>query len=45
MAAHTLDWGDLSNLRRGGGKQVTMVTMFVEGVLLMLDGIIVQYLQ
>jgi hypothetical protein len=45
MAAHTLDWGDLSKLRREGGKQVTMVTMFVEGVLLMLDEIIVQFLQ
>ena len=31
MAVHTLDWGDLSNQCRRGGKQVTMVAMFVGG--------------
>jgi hypothetical protein len=44
MAAHTLYWGDLFNKRGRGGKRVTMVTMFVGGVGLMLDGIIVLFL-
>ena len=45
MAANTSDWGDSSNKCCRGGKGVTMVTMFVGGVVLMLNGIIVLFLQ
>jgi hypothetical protein len=31
MAAHLSNWGDPLNLRRRGGKRVTIVTMFVRG--------------
>ena len=36
MAAHALDWGDSLNQRHYGGKQNTMLMMFVERVVLML---------
>jgi len=45
MAAHASDWGDPSNYCHRGGKRVTMVTIFVGGVVLMLDGFIVLLLQ
>ena len=41
MAAHTSDWGNSLNQRRRGGKRNTMAMMFVGGVVLMLDGILV----
>jgi hypothetical protein len=44
MAAHTLDWGDSFNWRHRGGKRVTMVMMFVGGVVSVLDGILVLFL-
>jgi hypothetical protein len=44
MAAHALDWGDSSNQRRRGGKQLTMVMIFVGGVVSVLDGIPVLFL-
>ena len=34
MADHVSDWGDSLNLRRRGGKRLTMVMMFVGGVFL-----------
>jgi len=37
MAAHTSDWGDL-------GKRVTMVMMFVGGVMLMFNGFLVLFI-
>jgi hypothetical protein len=44
MAAHVSDWGDSLNRRHRGGKQVTMVMMFVGGVVLMFDGFLVVFL-
>ena len=37
MAAHASDWGDLLNKCRRGGKQNTMVMMFV-GVVVLYNG-------
>ena len=44
MAAQASDWGDSLNRRRRGGKQKTMVMMFVGGVVLMLDGFLILFL-
>ena len=44
MAFHALDWGDSLNRCCRGGKQNTMVMMFVGGVVLMFDGILVLFL-
>ena len=44
MTAHALDWGDSLNQRRRGGKWVTMVMMFVGGVVLLFDGLLVLFL-
>ena len=45
MAAHASDWGDSLNQGRRGGNQVTMVMMFVGGVLvLMFDRFLVLFL-
>ena len=44
MAAHVLDWGNSLNQRHRGGKRNTMVMIFVGGVVLMLDRILVQFL-
>ncbi len=44
MAAHALDWGDSLNQCRRGGKRLTMVMMFVGGVVLVLDGIPILFL-
>jgi hypothetical protein len=44
MAAHASDWGDSFNRRRMGGKQVTMVMMFVGRVVLMFDEFLVLFL-
>ncbi len=44
MAAHVSDWGNSLNPRRRGGKQVTMVVMFVGEVVSVLDGISVLFL-
>ncbi len=44
MAAHVLDWGDSLHQRRRGGKQLTMVMMFVGRDLSVLDGIPVLFL-
>ena len=45
MAVHASDWGNLLNSRRRGGKRVTMVMMFVEEVVSVLDRIPVLFLQ
>jgi hypothetical protein len=45
MATYVSDWGDSLNQHRRGGKQNTMAMMFVGGVVLMLDGIHVLFLQ
>ena len=45
MAAHASDWGNLLNQRRRGGKQNTMAMMFVGGVLLLFDRLLVLFLQ
>ena len=44
MAAHALDWGNSLNQCRRGGKRLTMVMMFVGGVVLVLDGIPILFL-
>jgi hypothetical protein len=44
MAAHALYWGDSLNRCCGGGERNTMVMMFVEGVVLLFDGILVLFL-
>jgi hypothetical protein len=44
MAAHALDWGDSLNQRHYGGKQNTMLMMFVERVVLMLTELSVPFL-
>jgi hypothetical protein len=44
MAAHALDWGDSLNQHCRGGKQLTMMMMFVWGVVSVLDGIPVLFL-
>ncbi len=46
MAAQQSDWGDsLNQCRSGsGGKWNTMAKMYVGGVVLMLDGILVLFL-
>ena len=44
MAAQASDWGDSLNRRRRGGKQKTMVMMFVGGVVLMFDGFLILFL-
>jgi len=44
MADHASDWGDSLNRRCRGGKRVTMVMMFVVGVVLMFDGFLVLFL-
>ncbi len=44
MAAYALDWGDSLNQCRRGGKRLTMVMMFVGGVVLVLDGIPILFL-
>ena len=44
MAAHASDWGVLLNQCRRGCKQVTMVMMFVGGVVLMFDRFLVLFL-
>ena len=44
MAAHALDWGDSLNPRRRGGKQLTMVVMFVGCLVLGDDPIIILFL-
>jgi hypothetical protein len=41
MAAHMSDWGDSLNQCRREGQQNTMVMMFVGGVVLTLDGILI----
>jgi hypothetical protein len=43
MAAHASDWGYSLNRRRKGGKQNTIMMMFVGGVALMLDRILVRF--
>ena len=45
MDAHASDCGDSLNPRRGGGKRVTMVMMFVGKVVSVLDGISVLFPQ
>jgi len=45
MATHALDWGDSLNGHRRGGKRYTMVMMFVGGVVLLFDGLLVLFLQ
>jgi hypothetical protein len=44
MAAHALDWGYSLIQHHKGGKRNTMVMMFVGGVVLMLDRILVLFL-
>ena len=44
MTAHVSDWGDPSNWCHRGCKWVSMVTIFVGGVVLMFNGIIVWFL-
>jgi len=44
MAAHASDLGDSLNQCRRGGKRLTMVMMFVGGVVSVLDGIPVLFL-
>jgi hypothetical protein len=44
MAAHASDWGNSLNQCRRGGKRVTMVMMFVGGVVLMFGGFLVLFL-
>jgi hypothetical protein len=44
MASHASDWGDLLNQRLWGGKQNTMLMMFVGGVVLMFGGFLVLFL-
>ena len=44
MAAHALDWGDSLNRCHRGGKRNTMVMMFVAGVVLIFDIILVLFL-
>ena len=44
MAAHVSDWGDPLNQRRRVGERYTMVMMFVEGVVSVLDRIPVLFL-
>jgi hypothetical protein len=44
MATHVLNWGNSLNQRHKGGKQNTMVMMFVGGVVLMLNGILKLFL-
>jgi hypothetical protein len=44
MASHASDWGESLNRRRRGGKQVTMVMMFVGGVVLMFNRFLVLFL-
>ena len=44
IAAHASDWGDSLNRHHRGGKRNTMVMMFVGGVVLMLDRILVLFL-
>jgi len=45
MAAHASDWGNSLNLCCRGGKRNTMVMMFVGGVVLLFDGLILLFLQ
>jgi hypothetical protein len=44
MADHVSDWGNSLNRRRRVGKRVTMVMMFVWGVVLMFGGFLVLFL-
>jgi hypothetical protein len=44
MAAHKLDWGDSLNQRHRRGKWLTMVMMFVRGVVSVLDRIPILFL-
>ncbi len=44
MTTHMSDWGDSLNRCRSGGKQNTMVMLFVGGAVLMLDRIWVLFL-
>jgi hypothetical protein len=44
MTAHASDWSDSLNRHHRGGKQNTMVMMFVGGVVLMLDRIRILFL-
>jgi hypothetical protein len=43
LAAHASDWGDSLNQCHRGDKQNTMANMFVGGVVLMLDGILILF--
>ena len=43
LAAHASDWGNSLNQCRRGDKQNTMANMFVGGVVLMLDGILILF--
>jgi len=43
MAEHASDWGDSLNRRRRGGKRVTMVILFMEGVVLISLVLFLQY--
>jgi hypothetical protein len=43
MAAQASEWGDSLNQCHRGDKRNTMVMMFVGGVVLMLDGILVPF--
>jgi hypothetical protein len=45
MTAHVSDWGDSLNRCCRGGKWNTLVMMFVGGVVLLFDGLLVLFLQ
>jgi hypothetical protein len=45
MATHALDWGDSLNQRRIRGKWHIMLMIFVQGVMTVIDGTPVLFLQ